>query len=336
MKIKQQRGVALLVVLILLVMMSVLAGRISQQFCRNLQKTRYQMSQQQLFWAMRAQEKQINDLLQEEASGQDKPLSPTGRWREPIETRTEHYSVESTLSDGQNCFNVNSLQVADEVVDATAESSGVKEKSPKEQVVEALFEQAGISAATAETLYTQLVDYVDEDELTASGGQESDAWAGTQPARLPANQLMRTLGEIKSLPAFAPAAWPRITALFCALPDTTALVDVNTLQAEQSPLLSALFLGALSEDDAARLIAARPEAGWESQKAFEEQVEKQFPTAKEGLEKSREFLSVNSQYFRVSSVGTTDDLTLRVITQIHVDNGAGEVKAWQRRYKIVE
>lgn len=34
----KQKGVALLVVLILLVMMSALAARISQQFCRNLQK----------------------------------------------------------------------------------------------------------------------------------------------------------------------------------------------------------------------------------------------------------------------------------------------------------
>lgn len=36
--IRKQKGVALLVVLILLVMMSALAAKISQQFCRNLQK----------------------------------------------------------------------------------------------------------------------------------------------------------------------------------------------------------------------------------------------------------------------------------------------------------
>ncbi len=45
-RVHQQRGVALLVVLILLVMMSALAAKISQQFCRNLQKTHYQVSQQ--------------------------------------------------------------------------------------------------------------------------------------------------------------------------------------------------------------------------------------------------------------------------------------------------
>jgi type II secretory pathway component PulK len=62
--------VALLVVLILLVMMSALAAKISQQFCRNLQKTHYQVSQQQLRWAMQAQEKVVKDRLQSDASGE--------------------------------------------------------------------------------------------------------------------------------------------------------------------------------------------------------------------------------------------------------------------------
>lgn len=64
MKTDKQRGVALLVVLILLVMMSALAAKISQQFCRNLQKTRYQVSQQQLRWAMQRQDEVIKDRLQ--------------------------------------------------------------------------------------------------------------------------------------------------------------------------------------------------------------------------------------------------------------------------------
>lgn len=67
--LRKQKGVALLVVLILLVMMSALAARISQQFCRNLQKTHYQVSQQ-LRWAMQAQEKVVKDRLQSDASGE--------------------------------------------------------------------------------------------------------------------------------------------------------------------------------------------------------------------------------------------------------------------------
>ncbi len=93
-RIRQQQGVALLVVLILLVMMSALAAKISQQFCRNLQKTHYQVSQQQLRWAMQAG-KVVKDRLQTDASGESKPLALDGDWHQPLETQGEDYTVVS-------------------------------------------------------------------------------------------------------------------------------------------------------------------------------------------------------------------------------------------------
>ena len=83
-RIRQQQGVALLVVLILLVMMSALAAKISQQFCRNLQKTHYQVSQQQLRWAMQAQEKVVKDRLQTDASRWRWTATGISRWRRRV------------------------------------------------------------------------------------------------------------------------------------------------------------------------------------------------------------------------------------------------------------
>lgn len=110
--VRKQRGVALLVVLILLVMMSALAAKISQQFCRNLQKTRYQVSQQQLRWAIQSQQKTIEGLLQTYASGDSQGCRPK-KWTEPVETEGEHYTVVSQIEDAQTCFNVNNLLAAD-------------------------------------------------------------------------------------------------------------------------------------------------------------------------------------------------------------------------------
>ena len=77
--VRKQRGVALLVVLILLVMMSALAAKISQQFCRNLQKTHYQVSQQQLRWAMQAQEKSGERPVAERRQRREQTARPGGR-----------------------------------------------------------------------------------------------------------------------------------------------------------------------------------------------------------------------------------------------------------------
>lgn len=331
---RKQRGVALLVVLILLVLMSALAAKISQQFCRNLQKTRYQTSQQQLRWAIQSQLDGVKAQLQTETGGENKALSLEGEWHEPIETKGEYYTVVSQIEDAQTCFNLNSLAAAEPApVDPTA---AVPEKPVKQQTVEQLLIESGLNSGNAQEVYEQLVDYLDGDSTTVKEAQESDAWAGVTPARQPANQMMRTLSELKLLPAFPPRAYAKASRLLCVLPDVESRVDVNTLQPEQASLLAALFPGKMTTDEAARLIDLRPAEGWESVEAFSKTLESALPQCKEDLAQVAERVAVNSRYFRVNSTGNTDDLTLRVVSQLHVDNEAGEVTMWQRRYRMVE
>lgn len=333
--LRKQKGVALLVVLILLVMMSALAAKISQQFCRNLQKTHYQVSQQQLRWAMQAQERVVKDRLQADASGESKPLSLDGDWHKPLETRGEDYTVVSQVEDAQDCFNVNNLLAVEKIAQGQ-NAPAVPEKPRREQIVEQILTQSGLSQSNAEEVYQQLVDYLDGDTTTAKEGAETDAWTGVAPARQPANQMMRTVAEIKLLPAFPTAAYPKASKLLCALPDTASRVDVNTLQPEQAALLAALFPGKLSEDDALRLIESRPENGWENMETFSKALEQTFPQLKDDLPQVADYLSINSRYFRVNYTGNTDELTLRAMSQLQVNNEAGEIVTWQRRYRMIE
>ena len=330
--LRKQKGVALLVVLILLVMMSALAAKISQQFCRNLQKTHYQVSQQQLRWAMQAQEKVAPSA--EDASGESPGLSPEGDWA-AAGNAGEDYTVVSQVEDAQDCFNVNNLLAAEKPAQGQAQTT-VPEKPRNERIVEQILTQSGLSQSTAEEVYLQLVDYLDGDTTTAKEGAESDAWAGVVPARQPANQMMRTIAEIKLLPAFPAAAYPKVSKLLCALPDTASKVDVNTLKPEQAALLAALFPEKLTEDDALRLIESRPESGWENMETFSKALEQTFPQLKDDLPQVAELLSINSRYFRVNYTGNTDELTLRVVSQLQVNNEAGEIVTWQRRYRMIE
>ena len=333
--LRKQKGVALLVVLILLVMMSALAAKISQHFCRNLQKTHYQVSQQQLRWAMQAQEKVVKDRLQTDATGENKALNLDGDWHQPLETRGEDYTVVSQVENAQDCFNVNNLLAAEKIPQGQ-NVPAVPEKPRNEQIVEQILTESGISHTTAEEVYQQLVDYLDGDATTAKDGAESDAWAGVLPARQPANQMMRTIAEIKQLPAFPVAAYPKVSKLLCALPDSASKVDVNTLKPEQAALLAALFPGKLTEDDAVRLIDSRPETGWENMETFSKALEQTFPQLKDDLPQVADYLSINSRYFRVNYTGNTDELTLRAMSQLQVNNEAGEIVTWQRRYRMIE
>lgn len=336
---QKQRGVALLVVLILLVMMSALAAKISQQFCRNLQKTRYQVSQQQLRWAMQSQEMAIKTRLQEATVGEKNVLTLEGEWHTPLETQGENYTVVSQVEDAQDCFNVNNLLATAAEAEpkaGQAAATPVPEKPYPQQVIEQIFTDSGISATTAETLYRQLMDDLDEDSTTEKGGQEKDSWAGVQPARQPANQMMITLSELKQLPAFPPSAWPKLSVLLCALPTTHSQLNVNTLTSQKAALLAALFPGKLTAEEAGRIIDARPEGGWESVEAFSEMLERSAPQLKDDLKQVTEQLAVTSRYFQVNYTGNTDELTLRVTSQMRATSEAGEVQTWQRRYRLIE
>lgn len=333
--IRKQKGVALLVVLILLVMMSALAAKISQQFCRNLQKTHYQVSQQQLRWAILAQEDVVKERLQIDASGESKALAPEGDWHQPMETQGEDYTVVSQVEDAQDCFNVNNLLAEDKVTQAQ-NASAVPAKPLKALVIEQILTKSGIGQSTAEEIYLQLLDYLDGDLTTSKEGVESDAWAGVLPARQPANQMMRAIAELKLLPAFPATAYAKVSQLLCALPDSASKVDVNTLRPEQAVILAALFPGKLTEDDAVRLLASRPETGWENMEAFSKVLEQNFPQLKDDLPRVADQISINSRYFRVNYTGNTDDLTLRVISQLQVNQEAGEIITWQRRYRMIE
>lgn len=293
------------------------------------------LSQQQLRWAMQAQEKVVKDRLQNDASGESKPLDPEGDWHQPLETQGEDYTVVSQVDDAQDCFNVNNLLAADKVAQ-DQNASTVPEKPRKEKIVEQILTDGGISQTAAEEIYQQLVDYLDGDATTVKEGAEMDAWSGVVPARQPANQMMRTLAEIKLLPAFPAAAYPKVSKLLCALPDSASKVDVNTLTPEQAPLLAALFPGKLTADDAVRLIESRPETGWESMDVFSKALEQAFPQLKDELPQVAGLLSINSRYFRVNYTGNTDELTLRVVSQLQVNNEAGEIVTWQRRYRMIE
>ena len=120
------------------------------------------------------------------------------------------------------------------------------------------------------------------------------------------------------------------------MPVTASKVDVNTLKPEQAALLAAMFPGKITQDDAVRLIESRPETGWENMETFSNVLEQAFPQVKDDLPQVAGQLSTQSRYFRVNYTGNTDALTLRVVSQLQVNNEAGEIVTWQRRYRMIE
>lgn len=350
---RRQRGVALLVVLILLVLMSVMAARISQQFTGNLQRIQYQMSQQKLRWAIIGADSQIRAALTKDLADPQKASAVKSLWTDPLESENDGVTLRSDIVDGQNCFNVNALLSTDngKSGDAPAQdeaSGGAAQNSSdpqapttpaaqREKAVEYLLTRAGVNQANAETLYKQLNDYlgVENSDPDAPTADFAPAYASQKPPRVPARQMMYSISEMKLLPDFPLIHYPQVAKLFCALPALKTAVNVNTLTRDQAPLLSALFFGNLTPEDVMRLIDQRPETGWENIASFKEQLEKQFPVKSQSVDLDS-YLTTSSNFYLLYHTGKTDALTLRSADGLFIDTQAANPMLWARRYRLVD
>ncbi|GGD33580.1 MULTISPECIES: type II secretion system minor pseudopilin GspK [Franconibacter] len=344
---RRQRGVALLVVLILLVLMSVMAAKISQQFSGNLQRIQYQLSQQQLRWAILGADKQVLNALAKDIADPQKAGSIQQLWKEPLERIDGEVTLKSELVDGQNCFNVNSLLATDSAAPAASaagEASGAPNdagaltpEAQQAKIVQSLLTSAGINPASAETVYQQLEDYlgVENSAPNAAPRDFAPAYAARKPPRVPARQMMFSISELKLLPDFPLTYYAKVKTLLCALPATKTAINVNTLTRDEAPLLSALFFGSLTAEDVMRLIDQRPEAGWESLEAFKTQLEQQFPVKSQAASLDK-YLTLNSQFYTLYHTGNTEALTLRSADALYVDTASGNQLLWSRRYRLVD
>jgi general secretion pathway protein K len=166
------------------------------------------------------------------------------------------------LSDATNCFNLNALvaetgpgrytqrPLALQQFAALARLSGVAEG-----------EAAGIAAAAA--------DWIDSDAIAGPLGAEDAAYRGMDPAYLPANGLMADVSELKSVQGVTAAHYARLKPSICVLPVADPVqINVNSLRTTQTNLVVMLWAERLTVGQVRSALAARPADGYGSATRF--------------------------------------------------------------------
>lgn len=171
----------------------------------------------------------------------------------------------ATVTDGGNCFNLNSL------VSGTGED-GLQNLAARplgEQQFRALMELLGVDAGTAQLIAAATIDWIDSDDIPYPNGAESEAYrGGTTPYRT-ANQLLSDPSELRVVRGVTADIYARLRPWVCALPVTDlSPINVNTLLPSQAPLFAMLLPGKLSIGQARELLARRPANGYESTVQF--------------------------------------------------------------------
>jgi general secretion pathway protein K len=257
-----ERGAALLSVLLIVSVIAVLAatGLQKLKFATHLAANGQAVDQARAY-TMAAETVamfRIGDLVQRD------PAKTTlqGNWAgNDVNFPIDGGIASAMLTDGGNCFNLNSL---------VQDVNGLAFVARPEGAVQfaQLMTLAGATASETRQIAASATDWIDSNGEPLPGGAEDAAYAALPQPYRTANTLMTDPSELRAVAGMTASLYTRLRPLLCALPVTDlSPININTLLPAQAPLLAMLVPG-LDIGRADAILAARPRAGYASVASF--------------------------------------------------------------------
>lgn len=259
---KRREGVALLTVLLLVAVLSVIAVLVLDDVRFSIRRATNAQTAAQAQWhaagAERVAVSQIRRLIA--ANPGRTPVDPAWDGR-PLAFPLDHGQVTLTVSDGQSCFNLNS------VVEGTAGAYRRREEGVRQFL--RLQQLLGVPSGRARRIADATADWIDSDAVPAAYGAEDGHYGREAPPRLTGGRLMIDGSELRAVAGMDAAGYRLLRPHVCALPRAIlSPLNVNTLRIQDAPLLAMLAERDLSLQGARQIIASRPAGGWGSTYAF--------------------------------------------------------------------
>ena len=159
--------------------------------------------------------------------------------------------VRARIEDGGNCFNLNSLVLRQDDGRLAGRPQAVNQFA-------ALMTMLGIGGGEAAQIAATASDYIDRDNLPQKLGVE-DSGKGRA-----ANHLMADPSELRAVTGVTDRHYRLLSRWICALPNTElSEINLNTLLPEQSPLVAMIAPGSIDPQRARAALQQRPAAGFD-------------------------------------------------------------------------
>ncbi|MBJ2066877.1 type II secretion system minor pseudopilin GspK [Serratia odorifera] len=231
----KQRGMALLIVLLMVATMAAVAVNTQEYWLRAVNRAESQQFRQQAKWTLLGAEEWVRLQLLEGLPSDSVHLGQ--RWAQAGQRfQLDDVTVAYQLHDNHACFNLNAVRpVRAQPTEATT--------------------PAPARAPLPQRLFQQL--------MLQQGMNETQA--ATLTASLAAATPLRDSSQLRALPGVDRPRWQRLQPLVCVQPHHRLRINANTLSgAAGAELLTALTQGHLSPRQAQARLAARPATGWPS------------------------------------------------------------------------
>lgn len=224
---KQQKGVALITILMMVALATILAASIAQHQKNTSETTTYLMRQNQTLLYAKSAEAFLSELLVEDARSNNKVDHLKETWAQPIPGFPIEGGgvVRGQIYDETSKFNLNNL---------------VQEDGQPNPQARAFFEALLKKLELNPQLVEAVIDWQDADDLTIGPmGAESNFYSGLSKPYLASNSIFSSVDELKMVRGFDAQTFAKIKPYVTAMPVHNAKINVNTA--------SALILASLDE-----------------------------------------------------------------------------------------
>ncbi|MBZ4677781.1 MAG: ral secretion pathway protein [Shewanella sp.] len=313
----KQRGVALIVVLLIVAIVAVLATSITGRNQLSVRRTLNLAQYDQAYWYAISAEELARKVLKQDLDDSEGRVHLQQYWAlADVILPAENGEIGGNISDLRSCFNLNALSVSSkEAADAQPQKMSLAARQFK-----GLLESLGMDEFGAERLTHTLKDYLDEDSIASPfGAEDAEYEARVVPYRA-ANTLMSHSSELRAVFGFNQETYRILKPYVCAIPgNDRQLLNVNTIKVEQAALLAGMLENQISVGEAESIINQRPAGGFDKIEDFWALGSLTSIASKNDQLKSS--FVVNSKFFKLEAKARVDDALFRLESMLHIVGG---------------
>lgn len=321
---RKQKGVALIMVLIIIALVTIIATQLVTE--RNLHARRTSnilLADNAWQYALGA-ETLATIAISKSLKNQDN-VNLSQLWAtEGIVFPIDGGSISAKLRDLRSCFNLNGVlgNGGQQGGDLTPDDGN--NPLPGEKVFAELLTSMQLPDVQPEALAARLRDWMDDDQQPSGlEGREDYEYSGYNLPYRTGDSLLGSLTELHTISGFDADLIARLSPYVCVIPGVTELVlNVNTIPVDQPELLSS-FYDKLDKNTAASILTARPEKGFD-----ENDYNSQLPADA----KLHEGVSVQftSPYFSAEAKVELGRVRMNLKSLLHYKAQSGEVQVLSR------
>lgn len=315
MRFAKQRGVAMIVVLLIVAMIAIIATNITSRNQLSVRRTLNLAQYDQAYWyALSAEELAKKILKQDIEDSDDGVIHRQQYWAQAdVVLPVEGGQIAGKIYDMRACFNLNGLSAA-------------MEKSPNGQPMlplaarqfKGMLMALGMDEFAAERLAYTLKDYIDEDASTGAFGAEDAEYEARNVPYRAANTLLNHRSELRAVLGFNQAIYLKIAPYVCAIPgDEKQLLNINTVEVEQAALLAGMLNNEISINEAESIINQRPGDGYAT---IEDFLTSSAVSSVTMDAKTKSSFVVKSEYFYLEAGAKVDTAIFKLDSVLQVDS----------------